>query len=387
MTVDGSAAAKGHRLQGGERIVVEEPTPPRPGAGGARRAVRGRLGGRAPAGRRQAGGRGRPSRPRTPNRHARPGAGRPRRGRRGGRGAPASCIGSTATRPGLLVVAKSDAAHRTLQAALKARRIKREYLALVEGRPPARSGTIDAPLGRDRRSRILHSIDTDEPPRGAHALRGRAALPATTLLRVRLETGRTHQIRAHLHAIGHPVVWRSRVRATRGCSASSASSCTRRGSRSPTRCRGRRSTSCPRCRRSSRRRSNARDAGGAPGGAERRVKPIEATRLKARPRCYYQQAPAQRQQGHAEAACRPASRTGPPEVGEGRAGPHTLKRGLLQKLADHHCVHSTDRFLPGPGRHEGALPGTDATARVPGPLGTGRIRSITPTREQYQCQR
>jgi len=106
---------------------------------------------------------------------------------------------------GLLVVARSEEVHRRLKAALQARRIEREYTALVAGRPPSRTGTIDAPIGRDRHVRTHMSIDTDDPREARTHFELLEALPSATLLAVRLETGRTHQIRVHFQAIGHPV--------------------------------------------------------------------------------------------------------------------------------------------------------------------------------------
>jgi 23S rRNA pseudouridine1911/1915/1917 synthase len=107
---------------------------------------------------------------------------------------------------GLLVVAKSDRVHRALKQLLAARRLRREYLALVDGLPESRTGTIEAPIGRHRRDRLLMSIESDEPREARTRFALERACARSSLLRVSLDTGRTHQIRVHMQAIGHPVI-------------------------------------------------------------------------------------------------------------------------------------------------------------------------------------
>ena len=108
---------------------------------------------------------------------------------------------------GLLAVARSAAAYEGLVAQLSGRSVDREYLALVRGRPDPAVGVVDAPIGRSRRAPTRMTVASDGRPARTRYELERAYEPGPVgLLRCTLETGRTHQIRVHLLAIGHPVV-------------------------------------------------------------------------------------------------------------------------------------------------------------------------------------
>ena len=171
--------------------------------------VQRRLRGRRPADRRQA---GRPRRPSVAGTHAAGRSSTPCSA-----SAAAAAFGGIAgvQRPGivhrldrdtsgLLMVARTDAAQHSLMAQLKARRVKKTYLALVLGEVSAEVGRIEAPIGRDPKHRTRMAVVPDGRA-STTGYRVRERFRGWTLLELDLVTGRTHQIRVHLEAIGHPV--------------------------------------------------------------------------------------------------------------------------------------------------------------------------------------
>jgi 23S rRNA pseudouridine1911/1915/1917 synthase len=108
---------------------------------------------------------------------------------------------------GLLVVARTSRAYDALVAQLAAREVERIYLALVWGRLASPRGVIDAPIGRSESRRTRMAVrDAGKEAQTEYEVQQRYDAPVCSLLECRLHTGRTHQIRVHLNAIGHPVV-------------------------------------------------------------------------------------------------------------------------------------------------------------------------------------
>jgi 23S rRNA pseudouridine1911/1915/1917 synthase len=107
---------------------------------------------------------------------------------------------------GLLVVARDDATHAALQEQVRAREVERVYLALAGGRLASRTGTIDAPIGRASRQRHRMAVSGAASRQARTHFEVLELLATESYVEVKLETGRTHQIRAHFGAIGHPLI-------------------------------------------------------------------------------------------------------------------------------------------------------------------------------------
>ena len=107
---------------------------------------------------------------------------------------------------GLLIVAKNDKAHLILAEELKKKEIKRKYIALVKGVIPHDTGTIDAPIGRDKLDRKKMCVTKDNSKEAITHFKVLERFKEATLVECILDTGRTHQIRVHMKYIGHPII-------------------------------------------------------------------------------------------------------------------------------------------------------------------------------------
>ncbi len=107
---------------------------------------------------------------------------------------------------GLLVVARQPGAHSALQQMIRERSFERIYTGLADGRFRSRTGTIDAPIGRASRKRHRMAVNGASPREARTHFEVVETLRRESLLELRLETGRTHQIRVHLEAVGHPLI-------------------------------------------------------------------------------------------------------------------------------------------------------------------------------------
>jgi 23S rRNA pseudouridine1911/1915/1917 synthase len=215
VTVDGRIVNKQHRMRAGERIAIAEPAPP-PAAGPApptppiRFEDEHLLVVAKPAGLVVHPGAGTPDGTLIDALLAEGGPLAPA----GGEGRPGVVHRLDRDTSGLLMVARTDAAHAGLVEALRERRVTRHYLALVAGIPRAARGRIEGPIGRDPGDRLRFAVVADGKPA---VTRYRTLATGTApelvahraevaLLACRLESGRTHQIRVHLTTLGHPIV-------------------------------------------------------------------------------------------------------------------------------------------------------------------------------------